>query len=64
MAGGVGIGLFPDFSVVSRLIEIVDRQAPDPHAQAEYDRLYPIFLAAYDALVPVFDQLHELSSGG
>ena len=62
MAGGVGVGLFHDFSVVDRLIEIVDRQSPDPLAQAEYERLYPIFLAAYDALVPVFDRLHDLGS--
>jgi xylulokinase len=62
VAGGVGVGLFHGFSVVDRLIEIVDRQSPDPLAQAEYERLYPIFLAAYDALVPVFDRLHDLGS--
>jgi xylulokinase len=62
VAGGVGVGLFPDFSVVNRLIEIVDRHTPDPQAQAEYERLYPVFLAAYDALVPIFDQLHDLRS--
>jgi xylulokinase len=62
VAGGVGVGLFHDFSVVDRLIEIVDRQAPNRLAQAEYERLYPVFLAAYDALVPVFDRLHDLGS--
>jgi xylulokinase len=62
VAGGVGVGLFPDLAVVNRLIEIVDRHTPDPQAQAEYERLYPVFLAAYDALVPVFDQLHDLRS--
>jgi xylulokinase len=62
VAGGVGVGLFRDFSVVNRLIEIVDRHTPDPQAQAEYDRLYPVFLDAYDVLVPVFDALHDLGS--
>jgi xylulokinase len=62
VAGGVGVGLFRDFSVVSDLIEIVDRQTPAPQSRAVYDRLYPIFLAAYDALVPVFDQLHDLGA--
>ncbi len=62
VAGGVGIGLFRDFSVVNHLIEIVDRHTPDLQAQAEYERLYPVFLDAYDVLVPVFDVLHDLGS--
>ncbi|MGC8878550.1 MAG: xylulokinase [Anaerolineae bacterium] len=64
IAAGVGVGIFRDFSIVNELIEIVDRHTPSPDAQATYERLYPIFLAAYDALVPVFDQLHELSTRG
>ncbi|MBI3360116.1 MAG: xylulokinase [Chloroflexi bacterium] len=60
VAGGVGVGLFEDFSAVNRFIEIVDRHEPDPAARAVYDRVYPAFLAAYDALVPVFDRLHDL----
>ena len=60
VAGGVGVGLFRDFSIVDELIEIVDRHTPAPEAQAAYERLYPIFLAAYEALVPVFDQLHQV----
>jgi xylulokinase len=62
MAGGVGIGLFPDFSFVKHCIEIVDRHTPDPQAQAVYEQLYPIFLESYNALVPIFDQLHEVKS--
>jgi xylulokinase len=59
IAGGVGIGLFRDFSIVKQRIEIVDRHTPNSEAQAVYDRLYPIFLATYNALVPIFNQLHE-----
>jgi len=62
IAGGVGVGLFPDFSIVKQRIEIVNRHMPDPEAQAVYDRLYPIFLETYNALVPIFDQLPEVSS--
>ncbi len=61
VAAGVGIGLLPDFSAVRQFNAILDRQDPQPAAQAVYDRLHPIFLAAYEALVPVFDQLHDLS---
>lgn len=60
MAGGVGVGLYPDFSMVRQSIEIVDRHTPDPAAVALYNRLYPIFLKAYDELVPVFDALYEI----
>jgi xylulokinase len=62
IAGGVGVGLFQDFSIVKQRIEIVDRHAPNSEAQAVYDRLYPIFLGTYNALVPIFDQLHKLNN--
>jgi xylulokinase len=62
IAGGVGVGLFHDFSIVRQRIEIVDRHTPDPEAQAVYDQIYPIFLETYTALVPIFDQLHGVNS--
>ncbi len=60
IAGGVGVGLFAGFDVVDRFIEIVDRHEPDPAAAAVYDRLFPLFQAAYEALCPIYDRLHEL----
>jgi xylulokinase len=63
VAGGVGVGLFQDFSFVRQCIDIVDRHLPDPAARAAYDRLYPIFLEAYDSLVPINDQLHHFNNG-
>jgi len=62
IAGGVGVGLFNDFSIVKQCIEIMDRHAPNPEAQAVYNRLYPIFLETYTTLVPIFDQLHQVNS--
>jgi len=59
IAGGIGVGIFPDFGVAERLVEIVEEQRPDPHAHARYERLYPIFCAAYESLVPVFERLAE-----
>lgn len=60
IAGGVGVGLFKDFSMVHQCIEIVNRCTPNPEAVALYDKLYPSFLKAYDALAPVFDELYEI----
>lgn len=59
IAGGVGVGLYKDFSITRQCIEIMDRHTPNPEAVALYDRLYPTFLKAYEALVPVFDELFE-----
>ena len=59
IAGGVGVGLFDSFDVVDEFIEIVDRHEPNPATQEIYDRLFPVFQATYEALVPIYDQLHE-----
>jgi xylulokinase len=61
VATGVGVGIFRDFSVARQFNEILGRQTPNLDARAAYDRLYPAFLEAYQALVPVFDELHQLS---
>jgi xylulokinase len=60
VAGGVGVGLFGDFSAVHQYLEIVDRQDPDPHRAAIYEDLHAAFLSAYAALVPVFDELQRM----
>jgi xylulokinase len=59
IAGGVGVGLYRDFSMVRQCIEIIDRHTPDPVNSALYNKLYPTFLKAYEVLVPVFDELFE-----
>ena len=60
LAGGVGVGLFPDFNVVQDLVEIEEVTQPDRRAQARYDELYPIFELCYQSLLPVYDALAEL----
>lgn len=60
LAGGVGVGLFPDFNVVQNLIEIEEVTHPHPRAQARYEELYPIFELCYQSLLPVYDALAEL----
>lgn len=62
LAGGVGVGLYPDFSMIDQMNEIVQTIQPDPAAQATYEKLYPIFEASYHALVPIYDMLAEVDS--
>ncbi|RLE12495.1 xylulokinase [Candidatus Aerophobetes bacterium] len=55
--GGVAIGMFKDFSVADKMIEVASRQKSRPQAHQKYEKIYPIFKQAYKSLVPVFDQL-------
>jgi xylulokinase len=59
ITGGVGIGMYPDFSISERMNPIVETIEPEPAAQAVYEQIYPIFEASYQALKPVY----ELMSG-
>lgn len=59
LAGGVGVGLYPNFSLAKSMNQVVEVVEPDPAAQAAYTKLYPIFEAAYHALTPIYDMLAE-----
>ncbi len=60
VAGGVGVGLYPDFSIIENMNTIAEVITPDPKAQAVYERIFPIFEESYNALVPVYEMLAEL----
>ena len=57
IAGGIGIGLFKDFSIAEKLTPVVDTVLPNPDVKPRYDQMYKIFNQSYDALVPVWDAL-------
>jgi xylulokinase len=57
VAGGVGVGLYPDFSIINQMNQIAEDIAPDPASQAAYEKVYPAFEAAYHALVPIYDMI-------
>lgn len=60
LAGGVGIGLYKSWDMAEQMNPIVETIHPNPTAVAEYKRIYPIFEASYNALIPVYDMLAEL----
>jgi xylulokinase len=60
VAGGVGVGLYKDFSMAKEMNRIAEVIEPDPAAQAAYNRLYPIFEATYHALTPIYERLAEI----
>jgi xylulokinase len=60
IAGGIGVGLFPDFGVVERLIPVEPAEQPDPARAARYEKMYALFQQTYAALKPIFDELVAL----
>ncbi len=59
LVGGVGIGLYPDFSMSEMMNPVVETITPDPAARTVYETMRCIFEASYAALEPVFDRMAE-----
>jgi xylulokinase len=61
LVGGVGVGLYPGFSMIETMNQVAEVIEPDPAAHAAYEQIYPIFEAAYQALLPVYDMIAVVS---
>jgi xylulokinase len=57
IAGGVGVGLYPDFGVAKRLVRSAPAEVPFPAAVTRYAEVYPLFQEAYLSLVHLFHVL-------
>lgn len=62
IAGGVGVGLFADYSVARKLAPIVEHDYPNPEHSQRYEELYTLFCDTYQALEPIFNRLAPFSS--
>ena len=60
VTGGVGVGLFKDFSAVHSMIEINREMRPNPDAVAAYKSVKEAFELCYQALLPVYEQMAKL----
>jgi xylulokinase len=61
IAGGVGVGLFPNFRVAHELVQVEEAERPDPAHSRRYAALHDLFQQTYSALEPAFAQLATLS---
>jgi xylulokinase len=61
VAGGVGVGVYKDFSMVEHMNPIVSTVKPNPASTETYNKLLEIFNSTYTALVPVYDDLSNFS---
>lgn len=57
VVGGVGVGLYPDFSIANRMNQMVNEIKPNRETVARYDEVYPLFEEAYQRLEPLFERL-------
>lgn len=60
VAGGVGVGLYPDYRVARALAPVVRVHHPNPATQPRYAALYALFQQSYTLLEPIFDRLAGL----
>jgi xylulokinase len=52
--GGVGCGVFKDFDVAGRFIQITDRVRPDPGTASVYAQAKGLLNESYDSLAHLF----------
>jgi xylulokinase len=62
IAGGVGVGLFPDFNVVDRLVLPRSAEQPQPAHHQYYAALLDLFRQTYEALDPIFARLAGMAA--
>jgi hypothetical protein len=57
--GGVGVGLYPDFSMADRMNAIAETMQPQRQYRTLYDKASIIFEKAYTGLEAVFELMGE-----
>ncbi len=62
VCAGVGVGVFDDFSVAASLCPVAGTDRPNPEAVKRYDKLYPLFCEAYNALTELYGRLADFQS--
>ena len=62
VAGGIGVGLFPNFDVVDRLVSARPAEQPEPARHQHYAALLELFRQTYEALHPIFAKLAALAA--
>ncbi len=57
IAGGVGVGIFQSLKVAKEIVRIKERIIPEESKITVYRRIFPIFIDAYERLIPIFEKL-------
>lgn len=59
VTGGVGAGIFKDFTAIDQMLEINSVSLPDPQAHAAYAPVKELFEVCYDAMKPVYSYMAD-----
>lgn len=57
VTGGVGVGVFKDFTAIDQMLEIRQTIEPDPAAVAAYQPVKETFELCYQSLLPVYEHM-------
>jgi xylulokinase len=57
IAGGVGVGIYPDYSVAQTLAPVLERTEPQPETYPVYRAYYELFQESYTALEGIYDRI-------
>jgi len=57
VTGGVGVGLFPDFGAIDRMLSVRETIEPDPAAVRAYRPVREMFDLCYESLLPVYRKM-------
>ena len=60
LAGGIGVGLYKDWSLAEQLTPIVDEIQPNRDLAPLYGRMFDFFNRAYEAFVPLYKEAASL----
>jgi len=60
LAGGIGVGIYKDWSLAETLTPIIDELAPNRELAPLYDKMYAIFNGAYEAFEPLYAEIASL----
>ena len=60
LAGGIGVGIYKDWSLAENLTPIVDELQPNPDLAPVYNKLYAVFNRAYEAFAPLYTEIAAL----
>lgn len=63
LAGGIGVGIYKDWSLAETISPIIDELQPNPQLADRYEKLYGIFNRAYQAFEPIYAELAAIQPG-
>jgi xylulokinase len=59
--GGVGVGIWKDFSIVDEILEVIDILSPEPDNVSEYKKVLTLYKYTVEKLLEIGERMAELN---